>query len=81
VSKKFLFFVVDLSDVGEKEKITCPKCEAEISPNDKTEDVYTILEPVMKGAQLEKIIIKCNRCRSRIHLVGFDVIQKHLRIH
>lgn len=72
------FFVVDLSDVGEKEKVTCPKCEAEISPNDKTEDVYTILKPVMKGPRLEKIIIKCNKCESLIHLVGFDTIQKQL---
>jgi len=42
-----------------------------ISPEDETENAYTILETKMKKEFLEELIIHCNRCGSRIHLVGF----------
>jgi hypothetical protein len=54
----------------------CPKCGIKISPDDKTEKAYTILKPVMKGDSLEKIILKCNRCQSQIHLTGFQFLNK-----
>jgi hypothetical protein len=42
-----------------------------MSPDDETEDVYTILEAVTKGDCLEKIILKCNKCGSHSDLIGF----------
>jgi len=67
-------YTVDLTKT--KGKIRCPKCRIEISADDKTEDVYSVLEPVMKGDRLEKIILQCNRCKSQIHLTGFHILNK-----
>jgi len=70
------FYTVDLGKIKGKGEFNCPKCRVLISPDDETEDVYTILEPVMKRGFLDKIIIQCNRCKSQIHLVGFDLLNK-----
>ena len=70
------FYTVDLTKIDGRGKIRCPKCRIEISPDDRTENVYTILEPVMKGECLEKIVLQCNSCGSYIHLTGFDLLNK-----
>ena len=70
------FHVIDLTKVEEKGDVRCPKCEIRISPDDKTENTYLILEPVMKGNYLEKIVIQCNKCGSQIHLTGFNVLNQ-----
>ena len=57
-----------------KGEFTCPKCGTIISPDDKTENVYTIVEPVVENKSLKKLIIKCNSCGSQIHLIGFDLL-------
>jgi transcription elongation factor Elf1 len=69
-------YTVDLTKVNGEGEFRCPKCGIEISPNDKTEDVYTILETVMKKDYLEKIVLQCNSCGSQIHLVGFHLLNK-----
>ncbi|MBS7633794.1 hypothetical protein KEJ15_09340 [Candidatus Bathyarchaeota archaeon] len=51
--------------------VKCPKCGIKISPEDTTEEIYTVLEPVMRDNVLEKIVVQCKRCQSRISLVGF----------
>jgi hypothetical protein len=68
------FFTVDLTKIRGRGEFGCPKCGIEISPDDKTENAYTILEPVMKGDCLEKIILQCNRCESQIQLTGFQFL-------
>jgi predicted RNA-binding Zn-ribbon protein involved in translation (DUF1610 family) len=67
-------YTVDLTKVKGKGEFRCPKCGTEISPNDRTEDVYTILETVMKKDRLEKVILQCNSCGSQINLVGFRLL-------
>ena len=57
-----------------KGEFTCPKCGITISPDDRTENVYTIVEPVVENESLKKLIIKCNSCGSQIHLIGFDLL-------
>jgi hypothetical protein len=46
-----------------------------ISPEDETEDIYTVLDTKMNGAgadtYLEELTIQCKKCGSQIHLVGF----------
>jgi len=69
-------YTIDLTRIKGRGELKCPKCGVEISPDDRTEDAYTILEPVMKGDCLEKIILQCNRCGGQIHLVGFDFLNK-----
>ena len=70
------FYTVDLTKVVGRGEFKCPRCEIEISPDDKTEKVYTILELVMKGDRLEKILLQCNRCKSQIYLTGFHALHK-----
>ena len=65
-------YTVDLNRVDGDGKVNCPKCGVEISPDDTSENVYTILEPILKGESLEKIILQCNKCGSRISLTGFQ---------
>ena len=67
-------YIIDLTKVKGKGEFTCPKCGIIISPDDKTENVYTIVEPVVENESLTKLIIKCNSCGSRIHLIGFDLL-------
>jgi hypothetical protein len=68
------FHTIDLTKVKGRGEFKCPRCGIKISPDDKTEDAYTILELVMKGDCLEKIILQCNRCESQIHLTGFQFL-------
>ena len=63
---------IDLMKVHGDGKINCPKCGLEISPEDTSEENYVVLEPIMKGDVLEKLVLQCNKCRSVIELVGFN---------
>lgn len=64
-------FKIDLKKIEGSGDFACPNCGIMISPEDETENVYTILETKMKKEFLEELIIQCNRCGSRIHLTGF----------
>jgi hypothetical protein len=33
------------------------------------------LKPIVKNDNLERIILQCNKCKSKIHLVGFNNIK------
>jgi len=68
------FYTIDLTKIRGRGNLRCPKCRIEISPDDRTEVAYTILEPVMKGESLEKVILQCNSCGSQIHLTGFHLL-------
>jgi len=68
-------FTIDLSNVEGSGEVICPKCGIKISPDDQTEETYTILKPVMKGENLEKIVLQCKKCMSRIQLTGFGCKQ------
>jgi len=70
------FYTIDLTRVRGKGEVRCPRCKVEISPDDETEDTYTILEPVMKGDCLEKIVLQCNKCGSHIYLTGFHILNE-----
>jgi len=73
--EKTKFFTVDLSKTTRSGEFKCPKCGIKISPDDKSEDAYEILETVMKGDYLEKLILQCNKCGSKILLKGFDILR------
>jgi len=64
-------FKIDLTKIEGSGDFVCPNCGIMISPEDETENVYTILETKMKKEFLEELIIQCNKCGSRIHLIGF----------
>jgi hypothetical protein len=73
---KFKFHTIDLTKINGRGEFRCPECGIEISPDDETEDYYTILETVTKGDQLEYIALRCNICQSQIYLTGFQLLNR-----
>jgi hypothetical protein len=73
--KQTLEYKLDLTRIQGNGDFLCPKCGITISPDDETEDVYTILEEKLKGEVLEELVIQCNKCSSRIHVTGFSLLE------
>ena len=78
--KQLNVYALDLSEMEGNGDFPCPQCENAISPDDESEETYSILEPKVNGNGLEELIIRCNKCESIIHLTGFPLIQKLLDI-
>ena len=66
---------LDLTKIDGNGDFPCPKCGTIISPDDSTEEKFSILESEVNGDELEEIIILCNSCGSQIHLTGFSLLQ------
>ncbi len=64
-------FTIDLSKIDGAGDFPCPNCGIVISPDDETEEVYTIVDTKVNGENLEELTIQCSKCRSRIRLTGF----------
>ena len=64
--------VIDLYKIKGNGEFKCPKCGSKISPEDQSEDVYTITETQVKEDRLEKVILRCNKCGSKLHMIGFE---------
>jgi hypothetical protein len=71
--KQFLVYNVDLLKLEGDGDFLCPCCRAIISPNDETEEVYSILEVKVRNNKLESLLIQCNKCSNKIILTGFSV--------
>ncbi len=68
-----LVYTVDLAKLEGEGDFPCPNCGIVISPEDETEDVYEIVSTKVNGEDLEELVIQCNRCKSKIRLVGFNL--------
>lgn len=66
---------LDLTKIDGNGDFPCPNCGIIISPEDETEDVYTILEEKVRNDALEEMLIQCNKCRSQIRLTGFSILE------
>lgn len=75
-AQETMSLVVSLLETEGRGEFRCPRCGVEISPDDTTENVYRIVELIMKENELDKIVIECNNCESTIHLVGFDLLPR-----
>jgi len=64
-------YVIDTTKISGEGDFPCPKCGTKISPDDETEENYTILEPKVKDDELVELILQCNKCGSYIKLTGF----------
>jgi hypothetical protein len=69
-------YTVDLTKLKGDGDIGCPRCGNVISPDDETEDAYTVVKTIMKGENLDKIILICNKCQTQICLTGFQLLSK-----
>ena len=68
-----LVYQVNLTELQGEGDFPCPGCGVIISPEDETEDIYRIVSTKVHDENLEELVIQCNRCKSKIRLVGFDV--------
>lgn len=66
---------LDLTKIEGNGDFACPKCGAMISPEDESEEVYTIIEEKVKDDILEELVIQCNKCSCQIRLTGFSVLE------
>jgi DNA-directed RNA polymerase subunit RPC12/RpoP len=73
--KQVLVSELDLTKIQGKGDFPCPNCGVTISPEDESEDVYTILEEKVRNDALEELVIQCNKCSSRIRLTGFSILE------
>lgn len=64
-------YKIDLTKIDGEGDFPCPQCGALISPDDESEQVYTIVDTKMRGETLEELVITCNKCGSKIHITGF----------
>jgi hypothetical protein len=67
-------FNIDLVTIRGKGDCKCPECEAKISPDDQTEEIYTILETIMNGENLDRIVLQCKKCGGQIQITGFQIL-------
>jgi uncharacterized C2H2 Zn-finger protein len=68
--------VLDLTKIDGSGDFSCPRCGTAISPDDCTEEAYSILETKVNSHGLEELVIRCNRCASLLRLTGFSLLQK-----
>jgi len=69
-------FKVDITQIEGDGDFPCPKCGVIISPEDETETVFKIVNTKVKKQKLEELGILCNKCGSKIRLVGFLEFEK-----
>jgi len=73
--KQVLVSELDLTKIEGNGDFPCPNCGVTISPEDESDDVYTILEEKIRNDALEELVIQCNKCSSRIRLTGFPILE------
>jgi predicted RNA-binding Zn-ribbon protein involved in translation (DUF1610 family) len=64
-------FCVDLAAIEGDGSFQCPKCGLTISPEDETEQNYTIEDSKVINGELAELVIMCGKCRSTIEITGF----------
>ena len=65
---------LDLTKIEGDGDFPCPNCGVKISPEDETEEVYTIIEEKVRNDVLEELVIQCNTCKTQIRLTGFPAL-------
>ena len=68
---KEMAYTIDLRMIEGDGSFPCPKCGVFLSPDDESEQVYTIVETKIKNDELVELLISCRKCKSVIRLTGF----------
>ena len=71
-----LEYKVDLAKIHGTGDFECPKCGVTISPDDESNDAYSIMNLKTQRDALEEVSIQCNRCKSLIRLTGFRLLEE-----
>jgi hypothetical protein len=72
--KQKSMYMIDLNKIGGKGDFSCPCCGNTISPDDCTENAYTIIEAKVNSHGLDEVVICCNKCGIQLHLTGFSML-------
>ena len=72
--KLILEYKVDLTRIEGSGDFICPTCGVNISPDDQTEDTYSIKGMKTRRDILEELVIQCHRCKTLIRLTGFKLL-------
>ena len=70
--KKAGQFKIDLTQIEGDGTFQCPRCKTTISPDDETENVYTILDTKVVNNELVELVISCGTCDTILRLTGFQ---------
>jgi len=73
--KQLLVHNVDLSKIEWIGEFSCPWCKTIISPDDETDEVYSVLEVKVRNDKLENLLIQCNSCSNKTLLTGFSIVE------
>ena len=73
--KQILAHKINLIALEGEGDFLCPYCGTKISPDDETEEVYSVLEPKVRNNILECLLIRCNNCANKILLTGFSALE------
>ena len=73
--KPLLKHNLDLIKLEGKGDFACPCCGTLISPDDETDEVYSVLKANVRDNVLERLMIRCNKCRNNIVLTGFSLLE------
>lgn len=65
-------YVVDLQKMKGDGNLRCPECGNLISPDDETEESFSIVRTKTKGNRLSELTLTCSNCKSIIRLSGFE---------
>lgn len=76
ISNQITVYKIELSQINKNGSLPCPSCHALISPDDKTEKIYTLLDVNMNQNGLEEIVIQCKKCQSQIYINGFSTAEQ-----
>ncbi len=76
IANQITVYKMELSQINENGSLPCPSCHAHISPDDKSEKIYTLLDVNMNQNGLEEIVIQCKKCQSQIYINGFSTAEQ-----
>jgi hypothetical protein len=71
--KLILEYKVDLTRIEGSGDFPCPTCGVNMSPDDQTEDTYSIKGMKTRRDILEELVIQYHRCKTLIRLTGFKL--------
>ena len=61
-------FRINPAEIQGEGEFPCPTCGAMISPDDESGITYDILEIEEQNGLIEQATLRCNKCRTIIHL-------------
>jgi predicted RNA-binding Zn-ribbon protein involved in translation (DUF1610 family) len=74
-TKQLKDYKINIPQTDPNGSFHCPNCGLTISPNDTSEETYTIYRTIIKENNLNEIVLYCKGCLSFIHLIGFQKLQ------